>query len=106
MLLNRYPKKDGQWYKKIGMGINKIYTIMKEMKEIAGISTNKRLTPYRYMSTWGGGGVVLFFSYVGLDPVFTPPPQKKNIKHPKMMFEILQPPKNIPNCVHRNDPLN
>ena len=39
LVVNRYPKKDGQWYKKIGMGINKIYTLMKEMKEIAGIST-------------------------------------------------------------------
>ena len=81
LVVNRYPKKDGQWYKKIGMGINKIYTIMKEMKEIAGISTNKRLTPYRYMSTWGGG--TLFFSYVGLDPVFTPPPPKKKYQAPQ-----------------------
>ena len=30
------------------MGINKIYAIMKEMKENAGLSDNKKLTPYRY----------------------------------------------------------
>ena len=46
--INVYPKKDGQWYKRNGMGINKIYAIMKEMKENAGLSDNKKLTPYRY----------------------------------------------------------
>ena len=47
LVINAYPKKDGQWYKKSAMGINKIYAIMKEMKENAGIAENKKLTPYR-----------------------------------------------------------
>ena len=47
--INSYPKKDGQYYKKCAMGINKIYAIMKDMKENAGIAPDKKLTNYRYI---------------------------------------------------------
>ena len=81
------------------MGINKIYTIMNEMKEIAGISANKRLTPYRYMSTWG---VVLFFFIRRLGPSINPP-HKKIINKisgisstPKRCLKFYKPPKISP----------
>ena len=47
----------------------------------------------------GGGGHLIFSSYVGSDPASTvhPPKNIKNFKHPKKIFEILAAQKNFPN---------
>ena len=46
--INYAPKPGHAWYKKIPMGINKLYAVMNELKEGAGLQvTDRRLTPYR-----------------------------------------------------------
>ena len=46
--INYSHKPDKPWFKKTPMGINKIYSIMNDMKAGAGLETSdKRLTPYR-----------------------------------------------------------
>ena len=47
--LNNYAPKPGHaWYKKMSMGINKLYAVMNELKAGAGLKvTDRRLTPYR-----------------------------------------------------------
>lgn len=41
------PGNKTAWYKKCPVGINKLYNIMNEMKDEAGIQ-EPRITPYRY----------------------------------------------------------
>ncbi|XP_053403185.1 uncharacterized protein LOC128558290 [Mercenaria mercenaria] len=43
---NKAPQNMQAWYKKEGMGINRIYGIMKEMKTAANVEFDKRITPY------------------------------------------------------------
>ena len=46
--INYAPKPGHAWYKKIPMGINKLYAVMNELKEGAGLQvTDRRLAPYR-----------------------------------------------------------
>ena len=47
-LLINYARKSGKaWYKRTPMGINKLYSIMNDMKAGASLQTSdKRLTPY------------------------------------------------------------
>ena len=45
---NYAPKPGHALYKKIPMGINKLYAVMNELKAGAGLQvTDRRLTPYR-----------------------------------------------------------
>ena len=48
-LSNYYTPKAGHpWYKKIPMGINKLYSVMNDLKTGAGLQVNdRRITPYR-----------------------------------------------------------
>ena len=46
--INHAPNSGHPWYKKLPMGINKLYSIMNDMKAGAGLQTTvKRLTAYR-----------------------------------------------------------
>ena len=46
--INYTPKAGHPWYKKIPMGINKLYSVMNDLKTGAGLQVNdRRLTPYR-----------------------------------------------------------
>ena len=49
----------------------------------------------------GGGGTLMFSSYVGSGPASTvhPPKNIRNFKHPKKIFENLATQKNIPYSV-------
>jgi hypothetical protein len=44
---NERPNEGQAWYKRVAMGITKIYNIMKQMKTGAGIEAPK-IKPYRY----------------------------------------------------------
>lgn len=53
------------WYKKMPMGINKLYQIMNDLKDGSGLQTDKRLTPYRYKLFLDNLHSILVFSSCG-----------------------------------------
>ena len=48
LAINHNGKATSPWYKSNAMGLNKLYSIMSDMKSGTTITEDKRLTPYRY----------------------------------------------------------
>ena len=71
--------------------------LFKDLKKVHIEILGQRI---EYKNPRGGGGTLIFASYVGSGPAsFLRLKNIRNFKHPKQIFEILATPKNIPHSV-------